>query len=84
MSYAEYELDDGRMAGYAVKGRCDYARCTRDVWRGLDELCGDIPLIQSYRDRALPGEWLGCGLYFCGEHENDHGCRNPRIWEDDE
>lgn len=84
MGYAYYELDDGREAGYGVKATCDFTGCDRVVWRGLDELCGDIPLIAYYRERRMPDEWLGCGNYFCGPHSQDaHGCHDPR-WDDDE
>lgn len=82
MGYAQYNLPDGREAGYAVEASCDQPGCTRTINRGLDCLCGDSP--DGHRDPDEPG----CGRYYCETHlyDDSHTCPNPKCpeWDPDE
>jgi hypothetical protein len=48
----------GRDIGYGVPCLCDHPKCSKEIDRGLDYVCGGDPY----------GGERGCGLYFCGEH----------------
>lgn len=73
MGYSYYELPDGREAGYGVTAVCDQPGCAVRIDRGLGCLCGFRP--DGHRGPEEPG----CGRYFCGRHEHDHGCTNPEC-----
>lgn len=80
MGYARYDLPNGQEGGYAVAAECDHPDCRTRIYRSLDALCGADP--DGYRD---PDD-AGCGLYFCGLHEDDHECTNPAcaVWDAEE
>lgn len=75
MGYAHYKLSDGREAGYAVEAECDRPECGTKITRGFGFLCGGEPLGQQEEGRA------GCANYYCGRHQNDHGCPAPACGE---
>lgn len=70
MGYAHYTLPDGREAGYGVEAECDKEDCSKQIDRGHGYLCGEQP--EGWRSEE---DW-GCGNYYCGEHLNDHACKN--------
>ena len=62
-----------RWVGYGVVAFCDFPRCNEVIDRGLAHVCcGEEP----------KGGEKGCGLYFCGKHQDGEGqcsrCRNYR------
>lgn len=61
MGYARYELEDGRMGGYAVEATCDEPDCNATIDRGMGYVCGDVRALVNSGDE-------GCGKYFCAEH----------------
>lgn len=74
MGYGQYELPDGRDAGYNVEALCDKTGCDTKIHRGLGHLCGTEP--DGYRSLNE----YGCGKYFCDTHlYDDHNCPNPRC-----
>lgn len=48
-----------RDIGYGVPAYCDHPKCSKEIDRGLAYVCGDEPY----------GGGVGCGLYFCYEHQ---------------
>lgn len=49
----------GRDVGYGVPAYCDQPDCGERINRGLAYVCGAEPY----------GGELGCGLFFCGNHQ---------------
>lgn len=80
MGYSVYEdrqaRDHGvdRWAGYGVPATCDKAACSTQISRGLDYKCEHFVTYEideiSQEEREVESE--GCGLFFCGEHQ-EHG-----------
>ncbi|MFJ4192107.1 hypothetical protein [Kitasatospora sp. NPDC089509] len=62
MGYAYYIVtrSDGQEieAGYGITATCEQDSCTKQIDRGLDQLCGSEP--------GTPSD--GCGRYFCDGH----------------
>jgi hypothetical protein len=78
MGYAVYEDRDARdygvlrWAGYGVPALCDQTDCSEEIDRGLSYKCGQLGE-DNFGDIALNGDCMGCGLYFCSEHQyGDH------------
>jgi hypothetical protein len=58
-----------RDIGYGVPAYCDHPKCNAVIDRGLSYVCCDQ---QPY------GGDRGCGLYFCGQHQDIDG-RCPKC-----
>lgn len=74
MGYAQYEITrngERILAGYAVEAVCEEDGCTAEIHRGLGNLCGVEP----------GGDKLGCGGYFCGDHNFSNQCARCRESE---
>lgn len=79
MGYAVYEDRDARdhgverWAGYGVPAVCDRPECSATIDRGLAYKCEEYTIydIDEESDVETETEVEGCGLFFCGEHE-DH------------
>jgi hypothetical protein len=56
-----YDSSWHRDIGYGVPAYCDHPKCKRVIDRGLSYVCGNEPY----------GGERGCGLYFCGDHQQD-------------
>jgi len=50
-----------RDIGYGVPAICDHPECNEEIDRGLGYVCGGEPY----------GGDDGCGLYFCGKHQEN-------------
>lgn len=80
MGYAVYEdrgaRDRGveRWAGYGVPAICDVATCATEIDRGLAYTCEEYVRYDFDEETEVETEVEvdGCGLFFCGQHE-DHG-----------
>jgi len=55
-----YDKTWKRDIGYGVPAWCDHPGCMVEIDRGLSYVCGGEPY----------GGEHGCGLYFCGEHQD--------------
>ena len=75
MGYAVYEdrkaRDYGveRWAGYGVPAKCDFPGCKKKIDRGFGYLCGEDVFQDNAGEHADNGDCLGCGLYFCTDHQ---------------
>lgn len=65
-----YDSNWKRDIGYGVPAYCDEPGCTAEIDRGLGYVCGARPY----------GGELGCGLFFCGEHQLDGSQRCARCF----
>jgi hypothetical protein len=54
-----YDATWKRDIGYGVPATCDHPGCGAEIDRGLSYVCGSEPY----------GGDKGCGLYFCGDHQ---------------
>lgn len=70
MSWAiGYDANWGHDIGYGVPAVCDHPKCNEEIDRGLAHVCCD--------QKPCGGE-KGCGLYFCGKHQDYMG-RCPKC-----
>ena len=59
-----YDSNWNREVGYGVPSKCDHPDCDKDIDRGLSYVC--------CKEEPYGGN-DGCGLFFCGEHQNFNG-----------
>lgn len=86
MGYAVYEDRDARgrgverWAGYGVPAMCDRPECTTEIDRGLAYKCEEYISYDIDEDTEVETETEveGCGLFFCGQHE-DHGVHEGAV-----
>ncbi len=60
-----------RDIGYGVVAYCDHPKCSAVIDRGLAYVCGN--------EHGGGDSELGCGLYFCPEHQRDGFQRCPKC-----
>lgn len=75
MGWSNCGLDsNGRPIGYVFAATCDFEGCEAKIDRGLGYACGGM-----HGEDDPPGS---CEGYFCGKHEQNHGCDYPPKDED--